>query len=257
MLSASGATFGQGTRLINRISFLDSSWQNFYAARHSLSLDDRRFFPTDGVFTYPEHPFDPDLCDTIAKFRPGLTDIALSGLLSHQVINLVAHVNAWEQDMNTYLRESDLYNLHELSDSASNVTLCGEFLHKHGLSLIEQLVVLSIVAFCYSTDTTRAMFYLTNAYLQIRCRLMRSLFIEVTERNEAFMTWVGTILVATFDPAAQPCLLGIQLLRARPNSRNWQANVQICEQYFWNDALSLKLASKIECLGGLERQGQG
>lgn len=236
---------------------LGFSWQTFYAARHSLSLTDEHFFPIDGIFTYPEHPFDPDLCDVISRFRPGLTDIALSGLLSHQLINLVAHVNTWEQDISTYLKEFDVYNLHDLSQSARNVTLCGEFLRKRGLSLIEQLLVLALVSFCYSTDTTRALFYLTNAYLQIRCRFMRSLFIEVTERNEAFMTWIGTMLVATFDPAAQASLMGMQLLRARPNSRNWQGNVRICERYFWNDALSLRLASRISHLGGVERRGQG
>ena len=28
----------------------------------------RAFLPTDGIFTYREQPFDPDLCDVIAKF---------------------------------------------------------------------------------------------------------------------------------------------------------------------------------------------
>lgn len=209
------------------------------------------------MFTYPEHPFEPDLCDVISKFRPGLTDIALSGLLSHHIINLVAHINNWQQDLNTSLREADLYSLNGLSQSSRNVTLSGEFLHKPGLSITEQLLVIALISFCYSTDATRATFFLTNGFLQIRCRHMRSLFIEVTERNEAFMTWVGTILAATFDPASQACLMGMSLLRARPNKRDWQSNVVICENYFWNDALSLRLASKIGHLGGLERQGQG
>jgi hypothetical protein len=220
-----------------------------------MNLKDEQYFPLDGVFTYPEHPFAPDLCDAIAKFRPGLTDFALSGLLSHQTINLIARVNNWEQDFNTSLRDSDVYSLHDPSQSARNVTLCGEFLHKSRLSLPEQLLMLALMAFCYSRDTARAMFFLSNAYLQIRCRFMMSLHIDVTERNEAFITWVGTMLVATFDPASQPCMFGIQLLRARPNQRDWQANVRICEEYFWNEALSLRLASKISHL--TERQGQG
>ena len=138
------------------------SWQNFYTARHSMTMNDERFFPSDGKFTFPEHPFDPDLCYVIARFRQGLTDIALSGLLSHQIINLIAHVNSWDQDWNTSLRDSDLQNLHELSQSVRNVMLCGEFLHKPALSLVEQLLVLALTAFCYSTDTTRSMFYLVS-----------------------------------------------------------------------------------------------
>ncbi|KIW24570.1 uncharacterized protein PV07_10278 [Cladophialophora immunda] len=234
-----------------------TAWQNFYAARHSISLTDPRFFPEDGNFTYPEHPFDPELCDVIARFPAGLTDIALSGTLSHQIINLVAHVNNWVHEVNVSLRDSDVYNLHDLSQSSRNVTLCGEFLHKRGLTIVEQLLVLALTAFCYSTDSTRAMFYLTNAYLQIRCKYMRTLYIEVTERNEAFMTWVSTMLLATFDPAAQPWFLGLSILRARPTLRDWQANVRISENYFWNDGLSLKLASKLGHLRGTERQGQG
>lgn len=222
-----------------------------------MPLDNELFFPADGNFTYPDHPFNPELCDAIAKFRSGLTDIALSGLLSHQIINLIAHISAWDQDMNTSLRECDVYSLHDMSANSRNVTLCGEFLHKEKLTLIEQLLVLALMAYCYSTDTTRAMFWLTNAYLQVRCRHFQSLYIEVTERNEAFMTWVSTILVATFDPGAQPWLLGLSILRSRPIFRDWQANVRLCEGFFWNDVLSLKLASKIDHLREAERRGQG
>ncbi|OAL33693.1 hypothetical protein AYO20_07031 [Fonsecaea nubica] len=234
-----------------------TAWQNFYAARHSISLTDPRFFPEDGIFTYPEHPFDPELCDVIARFPPGLTDMALSGMLSHQIINLVTHVNNWTHEVNASLRDSDVYNLHDLSQSSRNVTLCGEFLHKSGLTMVEQLLVLALTSFCYSTDSTRSMFFLTNAYLQIRCKYMRTVYIEVTERNEAFMTWVATMLLATFDPSAQPWFLGLSILRARPTLRDWQANVRVCESYFWNDGLSLKLAAKLGHLRGTEREGQG
>jgi len=247
-----------GVWLINGTFHGSVSCQKFYAARHSMVLDDEQFFPANGIFTYPNHPFDPDLCDIIAKFRPGLTEIALTGLLSHQIMNLIARINTWDQDISTSLRDFDLHSLNELSHSARNVTLCGEFLHrKPALSLIEQLVVLALMAFCYSTDSTRAMFYLTNAYLQIRCRYLRYLSIDITERNEVLMTWIGTMLVATFDPAAQPCLLGLSLLRAQPNPKSWQENVKICETYFWNDGLSLKLAAKIAHIRAVERQGHG
>ncbi|OAP58440.1 hypothetical protein AYL99_07530 [Fonsecaea erecta] len=217
-----------------------TAWQNFYAARHSVSLTDPRFFPEDGIFTYPEHPFDPELCDVISRFPSGLTDIALSGMLSHQIINLVAHVNSWVQEVNVSLKDSDVYSLHDLSQSSRNVTLCGEFLHKRGLTMAEQLLVLALTAFCYSTDSTRAMFYLTNAFLQLRCKHMRTQYIEVTERNEAFITWVSTMLLATFEPSAQPWFLGLSILRARPTLRDWQANVRISENFFWNDGLSLR-----------------
>ncbi|KIX93422.1 uncharacterized protein Z520_10841 [Fonsecaea multimorphosa CBS 102226] len=234
-----------------------TAWQNFYAARHSVNLTDPRFFPEDGNFTYPEHPFDPELCDVIARFPPGLTDIALSGMLSHQIINMIDYVNNWLHEVNTSLRDSDVYSLHDLSQSSRNVTLCGEFLHKRGLTIVEQLLILALTAFCYSTDSTRSMFYLTNAYLQIRCKYMRTLYIEVNERNEAFITWVSTMLLATFDPGSQPWFLGLSILRARPTLRDWQANVRISESFFWNDGLSLKLASKLGHLRGTERQGQG
>jgi hypothetical protein len=197
------------------------------------------------------------LCKVIAKFRPGLTDIALSGQLGQQVINLVAHINAWVQDINNYLRDSNVYSLHELSQCSRNVTLCGEFLRRGGLSLTEQLLVITLLLFCYSTDTTRGLFILTAADLQSRCKFIRSRYIDVRERNESFMTWVGTVLVATFSPGTQPSLLGMELLKARPIARNWQENVRICEDYLWNDALSLKLSSRIGHLAGEQRQGQG
>jgi hypothetical protein len=238
--------------------FAANSWCNFFAARHSMTLlSNEKLFPRDGLYTYPDHPFDPDLCEAISKFRSGLTDIALSGQLSHQVIRLISQLNTWDHDVSSSLRNSDVYNLHELSLSAQHATVACEFLHRPGLSIMEQLLVLGLIAFSYSTDISRGMFYLTNAFLQIRCKYMRSLHIEATERNEAFLTWVGTILVATFDPSAQPCLFGLSLLKARPTSRDWQANVKVSETYLWNDGLSLKLSARIRHFQSTERRGSG
>jgi hypothetical protein len=215
--------------------------------------------PDEGGLTYPEHPFDPELCDVIAKFPPGLTDLALSGELSHQVVKLVAHVNDWKREVGAALKEHDVYHLHDLSAHSRNVTLCGEFLHRPGLSLVEQLLVLALTAYCYSTDTTRAMFWLTNAYLQLRCRHLNSVaHLDVTEKNEDLTTWIGTTLAATFDPGSQPWVLGLAMLKTRPTVRDWQANVRVCEAaYYWNDALSLRLSSKIGSLRARDRQGQG
>ena len=209
-------------------------------------------FPSDGKFTYPEHPFDPGLCDTIAKLRPGLTDVALAGLLSHQCIALIAQVNSWDQDLYTSLREHDIYSLHEMSTNSRNVTLCSELLQKPGLTLVEQLLILALMGFCYSADKTHAMFWLTNAYLQIHCRYLNAARIEVTDKNEDYMTWISTVLVATFDPGSQAWLLALSILKSRPKPRDWQDNVRLCENYFWNDGLSLRLASKIGYLRNID-----
>jgi hypothetical protein len=176
--------------------------------------------------------------------------MCLSGLLSYQIILLVGRITYWSQNMTKSFKEVDVYSLHRMSTNSRNVTLCGEFLHRPNVSFIEQLVVLALMGFCYSLDATRAMFWITNAYLQIRCRHLNSAHIEVTENNQNHVIWIGTTLVATFDPGTQASLLGMTLLSARTNHIDWQKNVKICEPYFWNDALSLKLAAKI---GHLER----
>src|SRR5215475_2325157 len=98
--------------------YLIRSWQTFYEARHSVDLGNEDLFPSDGKLTYPVHPFDPDLCDSIARFRPGLTDMALSGALSHQSIVLIAQINNWDRDMYNSLKDHDVYSLHELSTNS-------------------------------------------------------------------------------------------------------------------------------------------
>ncbi|KAK5266171.1 hypothetical protein LTR99_008170 [Exophiala xenobiotica] len=213
--------------------------------------------PADGKFTYPKHPFDPELCSIIAEFPRGITDLALSGELSNQIITLISYINKWDQDINNSLQEKDIIRLHYLSHNSRNITLCGEFLHQPNLPLVEQLVILALLGFCYSNDYTRAMYWLTNAYLQVRCRFLNSVTVDVTDKNEDFITWIGTVLAATSDPGSQPWTLGLSLLEARPTPRDWQANVKLCETFFWNESMSLRLSSKIGYLRQKSRQGQG
>ena len=151
----------------------------------------------------------------------------------------------------------DIIRLHDLSHNSRNITLCGEFLHQPNLPLVEQLVILALLGFCYSNDYTRAMYWLTNAYLQVRCSFLNSVTVDVTDKNEDFITWIGTVLAATSDPGSQPWTLGLSLLEARPTARDWQANVKLCETFFWNESMSLRLSSKIGYLRQKSRQGQG
>lgn len=147
--------------------------------------------------------------------------------------------------MTEAFKEADVHSLHRMSTNSRNVTLCGEFLHREGVSITEQLVILALMGLCYSLDATRAMFWITNAYLQIRCRHFNMVHIEAKEREGNHMIWIGTTLIATFDMGTQASLLGMSLTDARNQTIDWQAKVRICEQYLWNDALSLKLAAKI------------
>lgn len=236
---------GGGLRLTIATSFLHYSWQTFYNARHSKILDDEELFPKTGGLTYPVHPFEPALCEAISRLPKGLSEMCLSGLLSHQIILLVGRITYWSQNMAKAFEEADVYRLHRMSTNSRNVTLCGEFLHRSDVSLIEQLLVLALMGFCYSLDETRAMFWITNAYLQIRCRHLNNAHIEVAEHNQNHVVWIGTTLLATFDPGTQASMLGMSLLNARTNHWDWQKNVKLCEDYFWNDALSLKLAAKV------------
>ncbi|KAK4945388.1 hypothetical protein LTR10_015283 [Elasticomyces elasticus] len=217
----------------------------------------KSLIPKDGNFAYPEHPFDPGLCNIIAKFRPGLTDLALSGGLSHQMIVLISEIDNWERDIKNSLQQSDAYDLHGLSQNSRYVTLCGEFLHQPTLTLVEQLLILGMLGFCYSTDHTRATFWLSNAFLQLHCRYLNSVVIQVTERNAEFMTWVASVLAATFDPGSQPWALAFSLLKARPSQQDWRGNVNVSENFFWNESMSLRLSSKIGYLRQKDPQGQG
>jgi len=224
---------------------VNNSWQTFYNARHSSILDDEELFPKSGQLTYPVHPFNPALCEAISKLPTGLSEMSLSGLLSHQMILLVGRITDWSNNMTKAFEEVDVYSLHRMSANSRHVTLCGEFLHRPSVSLIEQLVVLALMGFCYSLDATRAMFWMTNAYLQIHCRHINAAHIELADTTRNHAIWIGTTLVATYDLGSQASILGMSLLNAQTTLQDWQKNVRLCEQYFWNDALSLKLAAKI------------
>lgn len=240
----------------NHDSLFVCRWLTFYASRHYVSTHGQSLIPADGMFTYPTHPFDPELCSVIAKFPHGMMDLALSGQLSHQIIVLISRINLWGQEMVKSLREKDIGRLHHLSHNSRNITLCGEFLQQPSLSLAEKLLILGLLGFCYSNDDTRSMYWLTKAYLQIRCRYLNSVSIDVSDANEDFMTWVGTVLASMSDTGSEPWNLGLSLLDARPTPRDWQGNVKICEKFFWIDSMSLRLSSKIGYLKQTQRMGQ-
>ncbi|KIW15594.1 hypothetical protein PV08_05642 [Exophiala spinifera] len=221
------------------------AWLNFYASRQYIASHKESLIPADGILTYPTHPFDPDLCSVIAKFPPGIMNIALSSQLSHQIIVMISRVNAWGQEVATSLREKDIYRLNYLSHNSKNITLSGQFLLHPNLSLVEQLLTLGLLGFCYSHDDTRSFYWITKAYLQVRCRHLNSVSIDVSDKNEDFMTWVGSVLVSMGDPTSEVWILGLKLLDSRPTPRDWQANVNICETFFWTDSMSLRLSSKI------------
>jgi hypothetical protein len=210
-----------------------------------VALRSEALFPKDGKFTYPKHPFDPAFCDMIASLPQGFTEMALSGVLSRQITLLIARINIWNKKMSRAFKTSGVWRQQDMTMVARHVTLCGEFIYTPSLSTEEILLILALLGFCYSLDTSRAMFWLTNAYTQIRCRHVLTLPVRITGKNESYMTYIGTVLVASFDPSSQASLLGQSILRKKPKPANWQENVKLCEEYFWNDALSLRLGAKI------------
>lgn len=63
--------------------------------------------------TYPSHPFSPQLCTEIATLPLGISDIALDGRISNQVIELLCRLSKMAQElpMTTHATTEQLYNI--------------------------------------------------------------------------------------------------------------------------------------------------
>ena len=48
--------------------------------------------------TYPDHPFSSELCSILTKYPPGVRELALSQVLSHQVLDYTDQLSSWQNN---------------------------------------------------------------------------------------------------------------------------------------------------------------
>jgi hypothetical protein len=170
--------------------------------------------------------------------------MCLSRVLSTPLIGLVERVALWAGD---YRRADSQIKMQASASASLNVahaTRCVELLKNPATKIDEQVVAVALLAYCMSRDSSKQIFYLMNAYLQVHCAFLAN-NVCASSRHE-WNTWSGMILAATFDNVSQMWQLAMKLLGPTRHRDQWVKNLRLCKDYLWSDELSSSLAGKID-----------
>ncbi|OQV02734.1 Fungal specific transcription factor domain-containing protein [Cladophialophora immunda] len=193
----------------------------------------------ESELTYPKHPFSPQLCTEIATLPRGISDIALDGRISTQIIELLcrlAHM-AQETPLTKRATTEEIYNV-----SVDLLT----FITRTNLSPLER----SVCIFCWlfvlreQPDRNESQKFYGQFLDNMRRRIKETAtsFMSLEGAKPDYVTWGVAILVVeksseriglTEDERAE---VFEELIRRHPAARRWKETVKSLKRFFFLDA---------------------
>lgn len=218
------------------------TWTQYFMYRGMV----KSRIPRDQPLNYPRHPYDSKLSMQIANLPAGFSDIALSGRISTQVLELLDRFNDYFTKLHN-MSETAL----EFTDERTQVVLmqaawCIEFHQIQTLSVIERLIVTALTAYVVRRDRIHPALVNMRNYYQITCAYLSNLLSKSTgglssqDMGTDLVIWAGLLLLLTSSPEAHARKLALRLLPKQPQPLKLQ---QKSQQFFWDDDLTNALLS--------------
>ncbi|OCT45626.1 hypothetical protein CLCR_01598 [Cladophialophora carrionii] len=157
-------------------SFLrDGRYQEYDYARLAV-LDMERADPSIwGPMRYPRHPFAAETCAKLVTLPPGLTALYRTGSISYPVINALVMIsrNIGSADLvSTNATVTDHARTLNMQNRIS-AAICIRLLQTFSLSLIKQVLLLAVSAYCFFRGGEPATWQNADGFVQVGClRLM-------------------------------------------------------------------------------------
>ncbi|KAH0843504.1 hypothetical protein FOPE_08725 [Fonsecaea pedrosoi] len=189
--------------------------------------------------TYPKHPFSPELCTEIATLPHGLSDIALEGRISTQIIELLCRLAHMAQETPLTKRATTEEIYHVSVDLMTLIT-------RTTVSPLER----SICVFCWlfvlreQPDRNESQKLYGQFLVNLRRRIKKTAdsFMTLDGAKPDYAMWGVAILVVeksteriglTADEQAE---VFEELLRRHPPARRWKDTVKSLKRFFFLDA---------------------
>ena len=226
------------------------SWTSFLGfARASIESRSSKPSPRQSL-DYPKHPFPTDLTLMLCRIPAGFTEMGLSCKLSVQVLQALRHTaavmsGAFSQQQST-MDQGQLV-LFKSQPFVRIMFLCISVLETRHHNNVEELLVISLLALCISSEALGEHITIGYGYIQTRSMSMWNVNIERECRDictlgmDDFLLWVKMMLLATFDHDTQTRRTALGL---RMDLVLWQIRPDhfgICRQFFWTEALTFSL----------------
>ena len=217
-------------------------WTQYFMFRAVVKAS----IPRTGALIYPKHPFSPKLTDKIAELPSGFSQIALSGRLSVQVLDLLQNFNSYFKTMALHIGQGIMDSPERTENILRQAAYCIEYHQIQTLGVLERLILCALTAYVVRRDRVHPAFVNVRNYFQITCayqsRLLSSVDTGLTQEDfdSDLFTWIGLTLLLTSSPEAHGRKLALRLLPARPEPMKLLLK---CQDFFWDDDLTSALLS--------------
>ncbi|KIW73863.1 hypothetical protein PV04_01948 [Phialophora macrospora] len=233
------------------------SWEVYLVEANSESDKRQVQLRPHEPLDYPTHPFGSELTLLLSRLPDGFVELALSCRLSFQVIRVLQYTAEMMSDLDQqnaqrHDYENDATELQsQLKSPAQALYVCMSILRHPNRNMVEELLAITLMALCISTEALGE--HITNGfgYIQTYCMGIWNVDIERECRRtgglglEDFLLWAKMMLLAAFDPDTQTWKTACGLRKDVPIFNIRPLHFDICKQFFWTDSLALSLETKI------------
>lgn len=217
-------------------------WTQYFVHRAMI----QPMIPKTEPLIYPEHPFNPKLSMQIADLPAGFSNIALSGRLSTQMLELLELFNSYFTQLLHLNEDGTLESPERTQVILRQAAYCIEYHQIRLLSIVERLVLTALTAYVVRRDRIHPALVNIRNYFQIVCAYQANLLsssgnnLHQQDQGSDLLTWVGLTLLLTSSPEAHARKLALRLLPKKPEPLKILAK---CRQFFWDDDLTNALLS--------------
>lgn len=228
------------------VTAYESLWSFLFAADTSSNEtihNAGQILENSELTTYLSHPFPPDVCEMLAKVPQGFSDLGLTGILSLQIIRLLADFN----NLSLQLSSSPVEGKFEM---ALRPKIQGVLEDLHRLATLqttptERFLTNGLVAYCYLMrsiyfDEVLTGFYENALKILAESALKQPPCTRLPDRKCYVWSYmmICTALETSMHPPSEWKSLMQMFLRTYSETNSWKILKRDLETFFWEDTLA-------------------
>ncbi|RMZ88278.1 hypothetical protein DV736_g4492, partial [Chaetothyriales sp. CBS 134916] len=206
------------------------------AARASTSIhqsDQSPLYSTHLPPTYPKHPYSPEICRALATLPVGFSELALTGLLSHECISIINSLSRKTKEWTIICMGAEV---------DSELKACYHLVEMDGRTNTEYWLFYGLICFCNQFPDK---FENRNPFFTIALKCFDEA-IEAQHRvtwsaNQPWLLWVAIVTTGALEICARPIQSRFVILHAIldqcSNAHNWDWFEAEIRKFLWTDGL--------------------
>ncbi|KEF55533.1 uncharacterized protein A1O9_08283 [Exophiala aquamarina CBS 119918] len=247
------------------VTAYESLWSFLFAAdttSNDIIQNASQILGKSELTTYLSHPFPPDVCEMLAKVPRGFSDLGLTGVLSLQIIRLLADFN----QLSVQLSSSPVEGKFEM---ALRPKIQGVLEDLHRLATLqttptERFLTNGLVAYCYLIrsiyfDEVLTGFYENALKILAESALKQPPCTRLPDRK--CYLWSYTMICTALETSVHPPLewksLMPMFLRTYSETNSWKMLKRDLETFFWEDNLAQLCRTAYDEGVRRKKEGQG